>query len=304
MSGSKVDSVFRTRSLGVAAAGLTDQYADGKAAKVWQLYIGDSEDRTSTYKKFLIDQLKKRNCKSILDAACGTGVDSIMLLEEGFTVTSVDASDKMLKQAHKTRWARRKEDKFDEWVIDEANWLHLENDLNKEGHIPKDGGFDALICMGNSFAHLPDFEGNQREHEMAINNFYKLLKPGGILMIDHRNYDYILDHGQAPSKNIYYNSEHIVDIKTSVLYVNNAPNLITLDYEMDVSELYGKPTTQVSPDLNHFRLSYYPHRMNAFTRLLKRSFGSLANHTVFADFKELREEPNPAFYIHVIEKTK
>ena len=38
-----------------------------------------------------------------------------MLLEEGFTVTSVDASDKMLKQAHKTRWARRKEDKFDEW---------------------------------------------------------------------------------------------------------------------------------------------------------------------------------------------
>ena len=38
-----------------------------------------------------------------------------MLLEEGFTVTSVDASDKMLKQAHKTRWNRRKEDKFDEW---------------------------------------------------------------------------------------------------------------------------------------------------------------------------------------------
>ena len=42
-------------------------------------------------------------------------VDSIMLLEEGFTVTSVDASDKMLKQAHKTRWNRRKEEKFDEW---------------------------------------------------------------------------------------------------------------------------------------------------------------------------------------------
>ena len=44
-------------------------------------------------------------------------VDSIMLLEEGFTVTSVDASDKMLKQAHKTRWNRRKEEKFDEWGI-------------------------------------------------------------------------------------------------------------------------------------------------------------------------------------------
>ena len=35
-----VDSVYRTRSLGVAAEGLPDQYADGKAAKVWELYIG------------------------------------------------------------------------------------------------------------------------------------------------------------------------------------------------------------------------------------------------------------------------
>ena len=46
-----------------------------------------------------------------------------MLLEEGFTVTSVDASDKMLKQAHKTRWARRKEDKFDEWGMHRFIWI-------------------------------------------------------------------------------------------------------------------------------------------------------------------------------------
>lgn len=42
-------------------------------------------------------------------------VDSIMLVEEGFTVTSVDASDKMLKYALKERWNRRKEDAFDNW---------------------------------------------------------------------------------------------------------------------------------------------------------------------------------------------
>ena len=28
------------RSLGTASSGITDQYADGKAAKLWQLYIG------------------------------------------------------------------------------------------------------------------------------------------------------------------------------------------------------------------------------------------------------------------------
>jgi len=32
-----------------------------------------------------------------------------------------------------------------------------------------------------------------------------MIRPGGILIIDHRNYDFILDSGRAPSKNIYYN---------------------------------------------------------------------------------------------------
>ena len=59
--------------------------------------------------------------------------------------------------------------------------------------------------MGNSFAHLPDFHGDQRDHLRAIENFYGLIKPGGILVIDHRNYDGILDQGQAPKNNIYYN---------------------------------------------------------------------------------------------------
>jgi hypothetical protein len=42
-------------------------------------------------------------------------VDSIMLVEEGFSVTSVDASDKMLKYALKERWNRRQEPAFDKW---------------------------------------------------------------------------------------------------------------------------------------------------------------------------------------------
>lgn len=42
-------------------------------------------------------------------------IDSIMLLEEGFEVVSVDASDKMLKYALKARWNRRRETAFDKW---------------------------------------------------------------------------------------------------------------------------------------------------------------------------------------------
>lgn len=39
-------------------------------------------------------------------------------------------------------------------VIEEANWLMLQEDIQKPGD-----GFDAVICLGNSFAHLPDFKG-------------------------------------------------------------------------------------------------------------------------------------------------
>lgn len=67
------DNVFRARSLGTPAEGVRDQYADGKAAKVWEVFIGDKKSRTENYKKFLIGLLRQKGCKRILDVACGTG---------------------------------------------------------------------------------------------------------------------------------------------------------------------------------------------------------------------------------------
>ena len=88
-------------------------------------------------------------------------------------------------------------------VIEEANWLTLYDDI-KELNIIQ-GGFDAVICLGNSFAHMTDSYGDQREQKQAIKNFEKCVKPGGLLLIDHRNYDNIMETGSTPSKSIYYN---------------------------------------------------------------------------------------------------
>lgn len=56
-----------------------------------------------------------------------------MLVEEGFEVVSVDASDKMLKHAIKTRWERRKESNFDKWGKFLPNSLKFsKNKLKKE----------------------------------------------------------------------------------------------------------------------------------------------------------------------------
>jgi glycine N-methyltransferase len=309
-----VDSVYRTRSLGVAAEGIPDQYADGKAARVWEIYIGSKQSRTDQYRNWIVSLLTDRGCKNILDVACGTGVDSIMLLEQGFNVTSTDASDKMLKYALKERWIRRKEEAFDKWIIEEGNWLTLVDDLaNLEG-IPSNG-FDAVICLGNSFAHMPDFAGDLSHQKTALKNFMNLVRPGGVLVIDHRNYDEILATGQVPAKNVYYNGQNIKSIKCSNLYVNGKPTLVTMDYLLEIPPQQQQQQQQQRTSLvkqegqsseimeqHHFRLSYYPHRLQEFTAMLKEMFGKNAQHTIFGDFKPLGKIKAPAYYIHVVQK--
>ncbi|XP_051880263.1 glycine N-methyltransferase isoform X1 [Pristis pectinata] len=223
-------------------------------------------------------------------------VDSIMLLEEGFTLVSSDASDKMLKYALKERWNRRKEEAFDNWVIEEANWLTLPLDIPKPGD-----GFDAVICLGNSFAHLPDFKGDQSEQKLALSNIASMVKPGGILIIDHRNYDAILETGHAPKgKNIYYQSDLTKDINTSVLYVNNKPHMVTLDYTVHVPN----KEEDKQPEVSTFRLSYYPHRVDAFTELLKSAFHGRCQHTLYGDFKPHQpgQDYTPCYFIHVVKR--
>lgn len=232
-----------------------------------------------------------------------------MLLENNFKVTSTDASDKMLKQAWKIRWQRRKEEAFDEWEIEEGNWLSLK-DANID--VPPQG-FDAVICLGNSFAHLPDFQGDLTNQKLAIQNFQDMLKPGGVLFIDHRNYDAILDTGKAPQRNLYYNSDCIESIKTSVLFVDGKESMITLDYTVDPSKASDdfteegeepavKKRKSTEGDVSKFRLSYCPLRLSTFTNLLKSVFGEATRHEVFGDFEPLGQVECPAYYVHMIWK--
>uniref|UniRef100_A0A8C6LV29 Glycine N-methyltransferase n=1 Tax=Nothobranchius furzeri TaxID=105023 RepID=A0A8C6LV29_NOTFU len=140
-----VDSVFRTRSLGVAAEALPDQY----------LYIGDTQSLTQEYKSWLVSLLRQHGVRKVLDVPCGTGVDSIMLVEEGFNMVSVDAKKPALENLNLI--GPHVLLPSPSTVIEEANWLTLPEDVQKPG-----GGFDAVICLGNSFAHLPDFKGRKQ----------------------------------------------------------------------------------------------------------------------------------------------
>lgn len=55
---------------------------------------------------------------------------------------------------------------------------------------------------------------------------------------------------------------------------------------------------------SEFRLSYYPHQLDVFKKILRDIFGSSTLHLVYGDFKTIAEDDVPAFYIHIIEKSK
>lgn len=50
-----------------------DQYSDGRAAKVWELYMGNKSSRTEAYKQWFINAFKEEGVKRVIDLACGTG---------------------------------------------------------------------------------------------------------------------------------------------------------------------------------------------------------------------------------------
>lgn len=54
-----------------------------------------------------------------------------------------------------------------------------------------------------------------------------------------------------------------------------------------------------------FRLSYYPHCLEAFTELLKNAFHGQCQHSVLGDFQPYQpgQAYTPCYFIHVVKKT-
>src|SRR5690606_13267109 len=225
----------------------------------------DWEGRAESEGQFFIDILKKRGKHKILDVATGTGFNSVQLLKAGFDVTSVDGSAEMLSKA----FANARDHNFVLQTV-HADWRWL----NKDVH----GKFDAIVCLGNSFTHLFD-EGDRRR---ALAEFYAALKYDGILIIDQRNYDSILDEGFNSKHTYYYCGDRVTAEPEHV-----DDSLARFRYRF--------------PDNSEFHLNMFPLR-KAYMRnlLLEAGFQKV---TTYADFQETYQEHDPDFFIHIAEKS-
>jgi glycine/sarcosine/dimethylglycine N-methyltransferase len=244
----------------------TDQYrAEYVQAFVekWDSLI-DWDARAAGEGDFFIDMLRARNKRTVLDVACGTGFHSVRLTEAGFDVTSLDGSAAMLAKAFEN--AKRRN-----LILKsvQSDWRWLNRDIQ--------GKYDAVICLGNSFTHL--FEEADRRRVLA--EFYAALKHDGVLILDQRNYDVILDQGFRTKHRYYYCGEQVTAEPEHV-----DGGLARFKYRF--------------PDRSEFTLNMFPLRKN-YVRKLLREAGFQRIHT-FGDFQETYQESEPDFFVHVAEK--
>ena len=238
------------------------EYIEGFVNK-WDALI-DWDARAEGEGRFFVDHLLERGCKRVLDVATGTGFHSVQLLKAGFDVVSADGSMEMLHKAYDNA---KQHGHVLRTVL--ADWRWLNRDVHAK--------FDAVICLGNSFTHL----FNERDRRKALAEFYASLRHDGILMLDQRNYDQILDNGFSSKHNYYYCGDNV---KAEPEHVDEG--LARFKYSF--------------PDSSEYYLNMYPLRAN-YTRSLLTDVG-FPTVTTFGDFQETYHQDDPDFFVHVAEK--
>lgn len=202
----------------------------------------------------------------MLDVATGTGYHSVRLMEEGFDTVSSDGSPEMLVKAFEN--GRRLGGHM--LRIVHADWRWLNRDVHQS--------FDAVICLGNSFTHL----FSERDRRKALAEFYAVLKHDGILIIDQRNYDAILDAGFSSKHTYYYCGD---EVSAEPEHIDEG--LARFRYTF--------------PDQSRYHLNMFPLRKD-YTRRLLREVG-FQRVSTYGDFQETFRDHDPDFLVHVAEKS-
>jgi SAM-dependent methyltransferase len=146
--------------------------------------------------KFYKELFAKKKYKDVLDCSVGTGQMAIPLAQMGYNVTGTDINKRMIKQA-KQNFARNRQIA----TLDVCDFMSLKSKFKTE--------FDVVLNTGNSLGHIKNDELG-----IAIKSMDSVLRPGGMLYIDSRNWDNILKRKQR-----YYLFNPIIRDRGRINYI-------------------------------------------------------------------------------------
>lgn len=148
--------------------------------------LADDYDRFVSWEGRLAHELpfiealfRGHGVRHVLDAACGTGHHAIALARRGYRVAGADLSSPMVERARQNAAAAGVEVAF---AVAGFGALRL---LRTPAGQATGEAFDAVLCLGNSLPHLV----TPPALAAALADFAALLRPGGLLLIQNRNFD-------------------------------------------------------------------------------------------------------------------
>jgi len=144
---------------------------------------------------------------------CRGGHDTIFLRKRGYNVIPNEVETPLL--AHLQANLRSADEDVAALSIDWRDFLTSPELL--------DESYEVLFSLGNAF---PTYLFSDAERIKALQGLWRILKPGGTLFFDTRNYDYILDHAAE----ILKDPEHNFPRTYRTTYIN--PDILALPTEI------------------------------------------------------------------------
>jgi SAM-dependent methyltransferase len=146
----------------------------------WRTHCEDDpQHRSSQQLKTQIDAVERflalEPRSRVLDLACGMGRQTLELARRGHRVLGLDADDTALSAARQSARGEK------------LNVHFLKNDIRL---IPYRAEFDAVVNFFTSFGYFP----SERDDLKALEAVQKSLKPGGRLLLDLLNKEWLMRH--------------------------------------------------------------------------------------------------------------
>ncbi|HWQ46509.1 MAG TPA: methyltransferase domain-containing protein [Longilinea sp.] len=146
----------------------------------YDLFV-DWKSRLDFELPFLVDQINSvKPGGNVLDAACGTGMHAIAFAKRGYRAAGADLSVGMIEKARLHGLA----------VGVQVEWASV--GFGEMASAFKGRCFDAVLCLGNSLPHTLTIEDLQ----CTLADFNTCLGPGGMLIIQNRNFDAVMANRQ------------------------------------------------------------------------------------------------------------
>lgn len=144
------------------------------------LYKNRNEDEAEGFMKWLVQNIGLADHAFVLDLACGRGRHSRFLHALGYAVEGWDISVESIAEAQTFA----------------APQLHFAVHDMRNPFPTK--GFDAILNLFTSFGYFD----NTNQNLLVLNHIYDALKPGGILVLDYFNTQWVINNLEPQTQKI------------------------------------------------------------------------------------------------------